>query len=122
MTFALAAAALLTLPAAPETAASPPVVTEDAAQSGAFPGAERADDDRLHQTTARADLSVLAQSRQAATVASSSVNGQSVTGEATVGGQAFENASGLVLVNINTGNNVAMNASMDVNIVINPQP
>jgi hypothetical protein len=123
----IAAALVLALPtAAPpssETAQAEATAPDASATApSAFPTARRADAAALERSTAREDIAVVAESRQTASVASSSVNGTSLTGEATIAGQAFQNASGLTVVNINTGNNVAMNASMNVNVVINPLP
>ncbi len=42
----------------------------------------------------------------------------STTGEIRIADQALQNASGLTVINNNTGNNVAMNASLNVNLVI----
>ena len=127
MTTIIAAVLALSLadPAAPPPTATPQAETASApaaTAAGAFSAARRVDPAQLERSTAREDIAVVAETRQTATVASSSVSGTSVTGEAAVSGQAFQNASGLTIVNINTGNNVAMNASMNVNVVINPQP
>lgn len=77
-----------------------------------------ADDEALNRTTAREDLSLLAQSRQASTVSNNSVSGVSTTGEISIADNAFQNATGLTVINANTGNNVSMNASLNVNIVM----
>lgn len=76
----------------------------------------------LGSATAREDISQIASSDQTATVSGSSVNGQSTTGNLVIDGNAFQNQSGLTIVNANTGNNVAVNASMNVNVVFAPPP
>lgn len=78
--------------------------------------------DVLGAATAREDISQVASSEQTATVSGNSVNGQSTTGALNIDGNAFQNQSGLTIVNANTGNNVAVNASMNVNIVFTPPP
>jgi len=113
-------AALFAAGAAPaQNASSPESGTKEAAERP-FAKATKADDDLLNASTAREDLSLHAQSSQSSSVSSSSVNGTSTTGEIRIADQALQNASGLTVINNNTGNNVAMNASLNVNLVINP--
>lgn len=85
-----------------------------------FAGASPIAEDGLKQATAREDLSLIAQSQQTSGVSNSSVVGTSTTGDVGISGNAFQNASGLTVVNANSGNNVAMNASLNVNIVVTP--
>ena len=73
--------------------------------------------DRIH---GRADLNQIAEANHVAAVSDSSVSGNSVTGAVAIDGNAFQNLSGLSIVNANTGNNVAINASMNVNIALLP--
>jgi len=54
-------------------------------------------------------------------VSNNAVTGNSVTGAVTVDGQAFSNLSGLAVINANSGNNVAINAAMNVVINLGPQ-
>ena len=72
----------------------------------------------MASATAREDISLIAQSKQASSVSGSSVTGQSVTGDLAIASTAFQNANGMILINANSGNNVAMNASMNVNIIM----
>jgi len=58
---------------------------------------------------------------QESVVANNSVSGNSTTGTINFDGQAFQNMSGLAVINANTGNNVSFNSSMLVNIVVGPQ-
>ncbi|MCW2351530.1 hypothetical protein [Sphingobium sp. B12D2B] len=74
----------------------------------------------LEQVTGRADLNQIAQSEHVAAVSDSSVSGNSVTGAVAIDGNAFQNLSGLAIINANSGNNVAINASMNVNIALLP--
>lgn len=100
--------------------------TEDAADSPAkevqapFAGSAVASDETLDQATAREDISVVAESRQTSNVSNNSVNGSSATGEISISDNAFQNASGLTVINANSGINVSMNASINVNIVSTP--
>ena len=74
----------------------------------------------LDGATAREDISQVATSSQTSTVSGNSVNGDSVTGDIGFSDNAFQNASGLTVINANSGNNVSMNASLNVNIVMAP--
>ena len=85
-----------------------------------FPDAAPIAADTLRQTSGREDLNQISQASQAATVSGSSVNGTSTTGAITIDGNAYQNLSGLSVLNANTGNNVAINAAMNVNISIIP--
>ena len=78
------------------------------------------EDSALGKLAGREDINQTAQSTSNAVIARNSIGSNSVTGDAHVDGQAFQNLSGLSLVNVNTGNNVAINASMNVNITIFP--
>ena len=91
---------------------------QPAARPSLFGSARSVDDGALDQATAREDLSLVAQSQQAASVSNNSVNGTSRTGEVTISDNAFQNASGLTVLNANTGNNVAMSGSINVNVTI----
>ena len=100
----------------------------DSGDKALEPGTERqellfadkkvADDEVLNRATAREDLSIAAQSKQASTVSQNSVSGVTTTGELSIADNAFQNATGLTVINANTGNNVAMNASLNVTIVM----
>jgi hypothetical protein len=107
-------AGLATSPAEPVPA--PPAAPTEA--DTPFADGKVADDDALNGATAREDLSLVARSEQANTVSRNSVSGVTTTGEISIADNAFQNASGLTVINANTGNNVAMNASLNVNIVM----
>ena len=97
-------------PVEPKRAASP------------FDVASLLDEQVLNTSTAREDIAQVATAEQSARVSNNSVSGTSTTGSVRMDGNAFQNVSGLVIVNANSGNNVAINAAMNVNIVITPQP
>ncbi len=107
-------AGLAVSPAGP----APAPATAPAEPETPFAGGKVADDSALNGATAREDLSLVARSEQANTVSRNSVNGVTTTGEIGIADNAFQNASGLTVINANTGNNVAMNASLNVNIVM----
>ncbi|MFV0624395.1 hypothetical protein ACBY01_10345 [Sphingomonas sp. ac-8] len=96
-----------------------------AAQEAPAPAAFAApvvSEDALGTITGREDVQQHATATQNAGVAHNSVGDNARTGDASVAGKAFQNLSGLSIVNVNTGNNVAINAAMTVNIALAPQP
>jgi hypothetical protein len=78
------------------------------------------DEQLLGEIAGRADTATVAQSEQTSVVAGNSVGDGSTTGDVQIDGSAFSNLQGLSLLNVNTGNNVSMNTSMNVTISINP--
>ncbi len=77
-------------------------------------------DSDLQQITGREGTTQANISNQASGVNNSQVNGNSVTGQILMDGSSFQDFSGLAVFNANTGNNVSINASMQVNISITP--
>jgi hypothetical protein len=65
---------------------------------------------------------VSANSSSNADVGGNSVGDQSPTGALQVSDNAFQNVSGISMVNLNTGNNSAINASMNINVLISQAP
>ncbi|MGB3737946.1 MAG: hypothetical protein WA948_01180 [Pontixanthobacter sp.] len=117
---ALAACAALSAPAAasPETTAQP---RPNVAVDGASPfDAPPIDDAGLRKATGRENIAQHSQADLTANVSRNSVGDNAVTGDAMIADNAFQNMSGLSILNVNTGNNVAINAAMNVNIAINP--
>ena len=114
-------AALLLLAAAPAAQAQTATVDAPAtAEAGAFSAAKAVPRETLETATAREDLSIVAQTQQTSNVSGSSVSGTVTNGAVGIAGSAFQNATGLTIVNANSGNNVAMNGSINVNIVMSP--
>lgn len=103
-------------PADPRSAAQPvPIATTDP-----FGGDALADDELLQQN-GRQDTLQEARNAQVASTSNNQVNGASKTGAVGFADQAFQNISGLTIVNANSGNNVAMNVAMNVSISISPE-
>ena len=88
-------------------------------ESGPF-GAQAISEGALHAIAGREDTSQVSQADLKAGVSNNSVGDNAVTGAAQIDGNAFQNMSGLSILNVNTGNNVAINAAMNVNISISP--
>lgn len=93
-----------------------PPAPESAPQSP-FAASRAAGDDLLGRATAREDLSIVATSDQTSTVTDGTVTG-TTSGDINFTDNAFQNATGLTVINANSGNNVAMNASLTVNVVM----
>lgn len=97
-----------------------------AALSGApadspFGAAAPVTDAELHGTAGRTDLSLIATANNRSVVTNNSVNGNSVTGTINISDTAFSDMQGLSVVSANTGNNVAINSSMVVNVAVRPE-
>lgn len=120
----LAFLVLATSPAAAEEKVTPPPASttiEMEVSAGIF-GAKAVSEATLKTIAGREDTTQIAQAELAAGVSQNSVGDNATTGNATINGNAFQNMSGLSILNVNTGNNVAINAAMNVNISISPVP
>lgn len=53
-------------------------------------------------------------------VAHNIINGNSTTGTISFDTSSFQNLNGLSVLSANTGNNVSINASLNVNVAIHP--
>jgi hypothetical protein len=80
------------------------------------------DEDALSKIAGREDTAQSSYANQVAGVSNNTVGDNVRTGDATISDNAFQNLSGLSVLNVNTGNNVAINAAMNVNIAISPNP
>lgn len=115
--FALTLTTLATQPVAAQEAVAP----QEASAASAF-DVPTISEDALGAIVGREDIRQHANSTQNAGVAQNSVGDNSRTGDAGITGNAFQNLSGLSIVNVNSGNNVAINAAMTVNIALTSQP
>lgn len=96
------AAALASAPAAAQFAAPP------------------LDDQALAAIAGRENLQQIASARNTSVVSGNTISGPSQTGMITIDGNAFQNLNGLSVLSANTGNNVSINAAMNVNIALRP--
>lgn len=94
-----------------EPAAAPALVFGDAASIAS---------DELAAITGQADINMQVRAQNTSTVSNNSVSGNSVTGAIGFDSSAFQNLSGLSVVSANTGNNVSINSSLNVNVALNP--
>ena len=99
----------------------PAAQAQPAATASPFAGAAL-DDSALQTIAGREDVAQISTSTQVAGVSQNSVGDNVQTGDARISDNAFQNLSGLSILNVNTGNNVAINATMNVNIAIQPAP
>jgi hypothetical protein len=77
-------------------------------------------DTDLAAIAGRADLAQITRAENSSVVSNNNVIGQSTTGALAIDGNAFQNLNGLAVVSANTGNNVSINASLNVNVAIRP--
>ena len=80
-------------------------------------------DSLLAEARGMADIRVVQQTTtttSTSTVEGNTINGDFTTGTINLGGGALDNFNGLALFNINTGNNVAINSAMTVNVALQP--
>lgn len=119
MTMTIAAAALVLGGHLPAAAQEPPPAPTPNVAGSPFAASTLTEAD-LQAVAGREDTTQIARNDQMAGVANNSVGDNAITGEARIDGNAFQNMSGLSILNVNTGNNVAINAAMNVNISITP--
>ncbi len=100
--------------------AQPAATATDTPAAPAFE-AQPVSDASLGKVAGKQGGDQLADARNSAVVTENSVGDNVATGEVRISDNAFQNMSGLSMINVNTGNNVAMNAAMNVNISITPQ-
>lgn len=92
----------------------------EASAQSAFGENARMDDNALSRMAGRADVGQIAIANQRNDVRNNSVNGNSVTGDVLIDGNAFQNLSGFSVISANSGNNVAINSALNVTISLSP--
>lgn len=118
MRILLFAAALSAL-AMPGSAVGQSAVQAPAPVDAPFGETAAVDNALLGSVTGQADLSQVVQAQNNGTVSGNSVSGHSQTGTINFDGSAFRDLNGLSLLSANTGNNVSINSSLNVNVAIN---
>lgn len=91
------------------------------ASSGPPRPAEPLGDDLLAAVRGRADvqtIDVTVAVQNAGTVEGNTITGDVTTGAITISDSALSNVNGLALFSLNSGNNVAINSTMTVNVAI----
>ncbi len=98
---------------------TPPAPPAPPVQAGPFGAAAPVDNAQLGAVTGQSDLSQVIRAQNTSTVSGNSVNGHSETGTISFDPNSFQNLNGLSLLSANTGNNVSINSSLNVNVAIN---
>lgn len=86
-----------------------------------FGADNRVEGKELAEVTGKADTAMEVRAQNTSTVSNNSVVGQSETGTISFDSTSFQNMAGLSLLSANTGNNVSINSSLNVNVSIAPQ-
>lgn len=77
-------------------------------------------DTELGQVAGKTDIAQAIRATNATTLTNNQVTGNSVTGVISISDTALSNINGLAIISANTGNNVAINSSLNVNVSIHP--
>ena len=94
------------------------VTDQTAAQKPLFADAKPVQEAGLAKIAGREDLAQVTQSEQTNAVTGNSVGDNANTGTISLQDNAFRDMNGFTIVNANTGNNVAINATIQVNIAL----
>jgi hypothetical protein len=100
--------------------AAPGMAQTAAAPSSPFGQAGVVADGQLSTITGMANVDQYVMAQNTNTVSNNHVDGNSVTGTISFDATSFQNLNGLQVLSANTGNNVAINSSLNVNIAIRP--
>ncbi|MEP3052055.1 MAG: hypothetical protein ABJP48_04855 [Erythrobacter sp.] len=90
-------------------------------ESAPFAAATPIEEGKLAKIAGREDLNQVTQANQQNAVGGNNVGDNSTTGTIDISDNAFSNTTGFTILNANTGNNVAINASIQVNIALPSQ-
>ena len=99
--------------------ASAPALAQSSA-AGPFGAASAVTDGQLRGIAGKADTAQLVMANNTSNVSGNQVVGNSTTGTISFDPSSFQNMNGLSVLSANTGNNVSINASLNVNIAIRP--
>mgnify|MGYP003583702373 CR=1 FL=1 len=112
--------AMLAAPVAAEQASEDASIVRDRVPM--FEAAPLSDNELAATTGRENDNWMSAATNNSAVVANNRVGDNTTTGTVNVTDSAFQNVSGISMVNFNTGNNSSINAGMSVNLQINYAP
>jgi len=107
-------------------AAPPPTQAPASEASGTptnpltFAGAKQVDDVQLGRITGMSNLAQVVSAQNSSNVSNNQINGNSQTGAIGFDASSFQNMNGLSVLSANTGNNVSINSSLNVNISLHP--
>jgi hypothetical protein len=100
--------------------AAPGMAQTAVAPSSPFGQAGVVADGQLSTIAGMANVDQYVMAQNTSTVSNNHVDGNSVTGTISFDPTSFQNMNGLQVLSANTGNNVAINSSLNVNIAIRP--
>ena len=92
--------------------------TSSTAASSPFGSVKPVDNADLNAVTGRGDLAQVVNAQNKGVVSGNTISGPSQTGTIHFDGGSFQNLNGLSLLSANTGNNVAINSSLNVNVSV----
>lgn len=114
----LAGAVLSPVCAIAQELASAPSPASSAVAASPFGRVKPVNNADLNAVTGRSDLAQVVNAQNKGVVSGNTISGPSQTGTIHFDGGSFENLNGLSLLSANTGNNVAINSSLNVNVSI----
>lgn len=100
------------------SAPAPAVVAVDQVASSPFGEAKPVANADLHAITGQGDLAQIVNAQNKGVVSGNTITGASQTGTIHFDSSSFQNLNGLSLLSANTGNNVSINSSLNVNVAI----
>ncbi len=77
-------------------------------------------DAELGEVAGKTDIAQAIRATNATTLTDNQVNGNSITGVISISDNALSNFNGLAIISANTGNNVAISSSLNVNVSVHP--
>lgn len=104
------------------TAAMLLATTAGPAFAQVFGEAARVEEEVLGAVAGKQDINQTSVTNNRTNVSNNSIGNNNSTGTIGVDGNAFQNMSGLSILSMNSGNNVAISSAMNVNIAIVPGP
>ena len=99
-----------------QTATAPAVAAD--ANATPFGSVQPVGNTDLNGVTGRADLAQVVNAQNNGVVSGNTVTGNSQTGTIHFDSSSFQNLNGLSVLSANTGNNVSINSSLNVNVAI----
>ena len=114
----LTAFAVVAIGAAPACAAG--AADPSPAEASPFGAVASVSEQDMSAIVGKDDIAMTINARNTSEVSNNSVSGNSQTGAISFDATAFGNLNGLSLLSANTGNNVSINSSLNVNVSLHP--
>ena len=100
------------------SASTPAPAAADQLGASPFGEAKPVTNADLHSITGQGDLAQVVNAENKGVVSGNTITGASQTGTIHFDSSSFQNLNGLSLLSANTGNNVSINSSLNVNVAI----